>query len=188
MIGIEENGVVEFETYNTDDCEEDIIYNYLGGTIIYAEMDGSTKLMMKIKIKNVGTDLLSDINIKRFDIRMVDECDPKSYSLIVLCDYQNDETINNAILPGVSSKVNFIFDALDETVVDDSIFSKYFKENLEINISFEIKLKNEEVITEEILLNCSSRANSSKSYKFDYVIDYVTTTFHEGVKEVSLKS
>jgi len=177
MIGIEENGVVEFETYNTDDCEEDIIYNYLGGTIIYAEMDGSTKLMMKIKIKNVG-----------FYIRMVDECDPKSYSLIVLCDYQNDETINNAILPGVSSKVNFIFDALDETVVDDSIFSKYFKENLEINISFEIKLKNEEVITEEILLNCSSRANSSKSYKFDYVIDYVTTTFHEGVKEVSLKS
>lgn len=179
MICIEENGIVEFEVLDIEEYPEDIVYHFFGGTVNFDDSNKITsKLMMKIKVKNVGTDLLYNVIVKKFEIYIINEYDNDSYSMIETCSYNEERIIKNTILPGTVSGLNFIFAPFEfKNPFDDSIFDE-FKEKIEIHLSFDIKLKNEDVISEEIVVNCSRIDDSYKKY----IIDAVTTTFNNSKK------
>ncbi|HBZ6638298.1 TPA: hypothetical protein MMJ96_003498 [Clostridium botulinum] len=175
MISIEEKEKIEFRIQYVDENPDHAMYNFFGCTVDFTNLyETSSKLMMKIKIKNVGTDFLHNIIVKNFQINNIDGFENDSYNLTEVCSYKDEQSIKNIILPGTNSQINFIFDVFNGLNIDgyEEIFQE-LTERLDISFSFDIKLNNEKTITQEFQIYCSRIDDGSKRY----LIDSVTNTF-----------
>ncbi|WLC83820.1 hypothetical protein KTC97_17450 [Clostridium estertheticum] len=169
MIRIEENGIINFKTHDVEGNLEDAKYNFFGETVDFTDSSKiECKLMMNLKIKNVGTDFLCNIIVKKFEINSIDAFENDSYNFTEVCSYR-DNIIKNAILPGTNSQLYFIFDPFNlEGNFDENIF-KELSEQLDINFSFDIKLNDGNIITQEFQIYCSKIDECSNNYSIDSV-------------------
>ena len=175
MISIEEKDKIEFRIQYVEENPDDAMYNFFGGTVDFTNLyETNSKLMMKIKIKNVGTDFLHNIIVKNFQINNIDGFENDSYNLTEVCSYKDEQSIKNIILPGTNSQINFIFDVFNGLNIDgyEEIFQE-LTEILDISFSFDMKLNNEKTITQEFQIYCSRIDDGSNRY----LIDSVTNTF-----------